>query len=140
MDRLMSEYNLFNKSHQNKTNILFHLFCGAIYTSALLLLIPFNSISLAIIYVIFTALCLGISTAIFSGILLFVGINVLLRLKMNVSLLFIITVSFYLLPELSHYLTGEKPLLKLENIELSDILINIFTLLPFSIKTLLDSS
>lgn len=131
---------MFNKSHQNKTNILFHLFCGAIYTSALLLLIPFNSISLAIIYVIITALCLGIGTAIFSGILLFVGIKILLRLKLNVSLLFITMVSFYLLPELSHYLTGEKPLLKLENIEISDILINIFTLLPFSIKTLLYSS
>ena len=139
MDKLKSEYRSFNKAHQNRTNILFHVFCGTIYTSSLLLLIPFNYSYLTMFFVLLTALTLGIETAIISGVLLFIGINLMRRLKANVSLLFIM-VSFYLLPEASHYFTGEKPLLKLEDIGITDILINIFTLLPFSVKTLLHSS
>ena len=140
MERVQTEYESFSKTHRDRLNILFHVFCGTIYTASLVLLVPFNYSFVFLIYVALIAILLDLKTALLSGAALAIGINIILSLKPSVPMLLTILAIFYVLPEASHLLTGEKTVLKIDDISIIDIAVNIISLLPFSVKTLLNAS
>ena len=131
------ELNEFQKYHENNYNILFHIFCGFIYMTMLILLFkPYRNIVL-IIYTLligFTLKNLYISSMIF--IILLIMVQFFHRYKIAFLNYFYLFIVFYFLPDISHYLTNEPSMLDISNITPFSIFVNIFYLLPFSLMCL----
>jgi hypothetical protein len=134
---IQKELDEFKPCHTNAFNIGFHILCGFIFMSVLLLLSKKYKIFLLLAYAIlllFTMTAnyfLPILLTIF-GIYLTSKIIKKLYTNLNTLQLLFVFLIFYFLPDLSHYLTGEKTVMTLENITVESLFVNIFYLLPFS--------
>lgn len=139
---IQKELDEFKPCHTNVFNISFHILCGFIFMSALLLLSKKYKIFLLLAYAI---LLLFTMTANYflpilltiTGIYLTTKIIKKLYTNLNTFQLLCLFLAFYFLPDLSHYLTGEKTVMTLENITVESLFVNIFYLLPFSFVCLL---
>jgi hypothetical protein len=140
---IQKELTEFKPCHTNAFNIGFHIFCGFIFMSALLLLSKKYKTFLLLAYALL--LLFTMTANYFLPILLtIIGIYFTskmikkLFLNLNTIHLVVIFLIFYFLPDLSHYLTGEKTVMTLENITTESLFVNIFYLLPFSFVCLLN--
>ena len=139
MKFIKEEYNHFYQAHQNVWNILFHVFCGAVFTSCLILLLPsayyamFIALFLTLVW-ISLPMTMHVFVSLSSVLLIFFGI--LSAFEMSNNTLLLIAILFYFLPELSHIITQEKTAINIKNITVLNVWINIMYLLPFSVKTL----
>ena len=137
---IKKEFIEFDKYHKNIYNIYFHIICGFIYMTFLLLLSNNYSYILLILYsllILFTIHKLIVSFIIFIG--LFIMLNLVKKYKFKVEIIFLLFLLFYFLPDLSHYLSNEPSMLKINNITPLSLFTNIFYLLPFSIMSLSNS-
>lgn len=136
---ILKEYNNFKKHHTNIYNILSHFICGILYMLFLLLLFNENAILVLVLYSILIVLTLK---SLSIGILIFIILSILIIFFSNKletsNIKIILFIIFYLLPDLSHYMTNETTILNFNNITPQSIFINIFYLLPFTIKILLN--
>jgi hypothetical protein len=140
-DCILREYNDFKKYHKHKFNIIFHAFCGIMYMTFFFLLFNTYSIPLLILYSIIILFTFKNTFIIISQFLiLLILIKIFTKyLILDKYIIIILMVLFYLLPELSHYILNEKTVLNISNITLSNIVINIYYLLPFSMRLLFNS-
>ena len=140
---IQNELNDFKPCHSNTFNIIFHIFCGVIFMSALLLLSRKYKIFFLLAYSLLLLFTMT-STYFIPILLTIVGIYFTSKIvkkfyvNLNTIQLSIIFLIFYFLPDLSHYLTGEKTVMTLENITIESLFVNIFYLLPFSFVCLLN--
>lgn len=140
---IQKELNEFKPCHINTFNIGFHIFCGFIFMSALLLLSRKYKIILLLAYALLLLFTMT-STYFIPILLTIIGIYFTSKIikkiytNLNTIHLSIIFLIFYFLPDLSHYLTGEKTVMTLENITIESLYVNIFYLLPFSFVCLLN--
>jgi hypothetical protein len=127
----------FEKYHKNIYNIYFHILCGFIFMTFLLLLSEKYSILLLILY---TLLILLTTNNIFITFIIFIILFIMIFYinKYNISLFnkLIIFIIFYFLSSLSHFLTGEPTILNINNISIYSIIINTLYFIPFSIYCL----
>lgn len=162
---IKNEFDQFKLYHKNIYNINTHIFCGFVYMSFLLLLLNNSNINqqtLIFLYCTLILFTMNSSSLIFNRsdksnlqqsldpperlnslfislimfIILLTLTNMLSKYNISKLTLFILFLFFYFLPELSHKLTNEKTVLNINNITPFSIFVNIFYLLPFSIKCL----
>lgn len=133
---IKKEYIEFEKHHKNVYNIYFHIICGFIFMTCLCLFSYKYSYILLLLYtiILYSVNNFFITCAIF--LILFSLVYVVKRYEVNRFVFFSLFFVFYLLPDLSHHLVNEPSALDMNNITLSTIFINIFYLLPFSVKCL----
>lgn len=135
---LKKELIQFKLFHKNSFNVYFHIVCGFIFMTCLLLISNKYSYLLLVIYsliILFTLNDIIVSFIIFT--ILFVLLCYIKNknlTKQNILYLFLF---FYFLPELSHYLTNEPTVLNINNVTPLTLILNIFYLLPFSLKILI---
>lgn len=135
---LKKELIQFKLFHKNSFNVYFHILCGFIFMTCLLLISNKYSYLLLVIYsliILFTLNDIIVSFIIFT--ILFVLLCYIKNknlTKQNILYLFLF---FYFLPELSHYLTNEPTVLNINNVTPLTLILNIFYLLPFSLKILI---
>ena len=141
METIKLEYEEFKKSHKNTYNISFHIFCGIIFMSFLLLACgTYKNIALIIYSVMLLVTLKDNTTAIYITCILYFLINYIFN-NLGLSSFYCIGffLIFYLLPDLSHYLTKEKTVLTINNVTAITGFVNVFYLLPFSLDCLTDS-
>lgn len=125
----------FQRYHKNIYNILFHLFCGMVYTSLFFSLFP------GYVYVLYFSITLYL----FPNVSVFLALSLvaLARMyphKMSVKMTGLAILVFYFLPDVSHYLTGEETVLNIYTVTALDLVDNFFLLLPHTMLALTKSS
>lgn len=139
---ISKEFNDFEKHHKNLYNIEFHVFCGIVYMTFLILSLKEYKYEL---FVIYSALIYRtFETPFLTYPVLLIMIEYFSRVNdytksLNSLYCFIIFFVFYFGPELSHILTNEKTVLNMNNITPFTAFVNVFYLLPFSMKCLFGS-
>jgi len=135
-----SEYNEFKKYHKNQFNLSFHIVCGILFMTFLLLSLDnYKNIGLIIYAILLSYTIKDPVTLVFTISILYFFINVIFK-SYNLSTVYslILFLVFYLLPDLSHYLTNEKTVLTINNVTILTGFVNIFYLLPFSLLCLVE--
>ena len=140
---IQKELTEFKPCHKNAFNIGFHIFCGFIFMSALLLLSKKYKTFLLLSYallLLFTMTANYILPILLTIIGIYFTSKMIKKLFLNLNTIHLVVIFliFYFLPDLSHYLTGEKTVMTLENITTESLFVNIFYLLPFSFVCLLN--
>ena len=130
---IKNEFTDFEKYHKNIYNIYFHVLCGFVFMTFLLLLFKnYSNILLGVysLLILLTIHNIFITLTIFT--VLFVMIYFIAKLKLSKTIIFFAFLLFYFLPDISHYLTNEPSMLTINNITPLSLFTNIFYLLPFS--------
>jgi hypothetical protein len=127
----------FKKYHKNVYNIYFHILCGFVFMSCLLLLSKNYMNVFAVLY----SLLIAVTTHnIFVALIICVGLVILVYFmsKLNLTAIntFLLFLVFYFLPDISHYFTNEPSMLNMNNITPISLFTNVFYLLPFSFMSL----
>lgn len=134
---ITNELYSFKKYHKNIYNIYFHIVCGIIFMTSFFLMFRNHSLIIQILYFLLLFITLNkIEITIVVFVIIFSMTYFLKTFNLSFSSLIIIFIIFYFLPDLSHYIYNEPTVLKLSDITILDILINIFYLLPFSLYSL----
>ena len=142
LSNLEKEYKTFTLYHKNTYNVLFHVFSGLMFMSAIFKLSgKYQNIGLISYIVLLLLTIKNLNIIILIFILVYIIINYIFTSKLSTRYYLILFVIFYYLPELSHILLSEsnQDVINrfLENPKEFPVLINIFYLLPFSLKILL---
>lgn len=125
----------FKKYHKNIYNVLFHILCGFVYMACIMEnKYHMHLLVLYTLLILFTINDILLTTVIF--VVLLIMIYLLQKCNISSKKLCMGFILFYFLPELSHYVTNEPTVLNVNNITPLNVFINIFYLLPFSIKSL----
>jgi hypothetical protein len=123
--------NEFKEHHKHPMNLLFHLFCGIIYTALFFSLFP------SYVYVVYVVFTLYLFPNV--GVLLLLAVLPLLAQSFRLSNLATISaiILFYFAPDITHYLTKEETVLNINTVTVYDLIDNFFFLLPHTILCLL---
>ncbi len=133
------EFTEFSQCHKNIYNIIFHIACGIIYITLFLLLFENKKFIILFIYFLIILFTTHIIISLTIFIIIFILLSISNKCKFNVIYLLLGGTLFYFLPELSHYITNEKTVLNINNLTITNIIFNIFYLLPFSLMCLTNS-
>jgi hypothetical protein len=132
------ELLLFKKSHKNRYNLYFHIFCSFIFTAFLFSLFKKYSYPLLILYALFIGFTIPTILILLLFILIILGFMIYFIKKRKLTLLNIgfITIIFYFLPELTHLIFNESSMLTIHTINPISFIVNIFYILPFSLMSI----
>ena len=139
LSNLEKEYKTFTVYHKNTYNVLFHIFSSLMFMSIMFKLLgKYQNIGLVSYLLLLLLTIKNLNIIILIFVLVYIIINHVLIHKLSNKYYLILFIIFYYLPELSHILFGEsnKDVIKrfLENPTEFPVFINIFYLLPFSLK------
>lgn len=128
---------LFQNSHKNIVNIIIHIICGCLYLS--LIASCFNGYHQRVtwLYSLFVWWLTGdVILAFVIYEILDIITNELIKHKMSTITLLGLAFLFYLLPEMGHIICDEKTVLSTDNFDINEIIMNILTLLPYSVLSI----
>ena len=138
MNRLINkEFEEFKMYHKNIFNIKFHILCGLVYMTFLLLLDKSCRYNFFIIYSLMIIMTFKTSYSVF--FVLYILMEYFSKKNITFNNLIFIIIIFYMLPEVSHYLTNEKTVLNINNLTPISVIINVLYLLPFSVNCLVST-
>jgi hypothetical protein len=134
MDKELQE---FKSHHRNKFNILFHVFCGFIYTALFFHLLGgwYSILLYTIVVILMYPKLTGLFIVMFAILILLDGVFENTKLQTREKIIMLVV--FYMLPEISHWITHEKTVLTIGSIDLFSLVKNFFLLLPYSLMSLL---
>ncbi len=135
MNKIINEeYDLFKKYHKNIYNIMFHILCGFIFMA--FFFTAFAKYSYLALSLYFAGILATTGMGYVSGVIyvvLAILVYIIGHFRISTEKLLLGSIVFYMLPDASHYLTGEPSLLNWNNLTVTNVITNVFYLLPFSI-------
>ena len=135
MHYIQTELETFRRSHQHAFNLLFHILCGVVYMTCVMMLFGKYKFYVLLGYALMLMVS-GVGIGVSATAALFIWLAIHLNIRLDTYPLIAIIFITYFLPELSHILTGEQTVLTNQNISIPTIILNFFGLLPFSIYSL----
>jgi hypothetical protein len=134
---LQKEWTEFQQHHQNIYNVSFHVVCGFLFLTCLLLLANKYSYVFLLVYSVFLLFTMqNLPLVCFLAMVVLVLLYFMKKIPWKTSTLFVLFLVFYFLPDLSHSLTNEPTVVTIDTITPLSLFTNLLYFLPFSIQCL----